>query len=121
MRGGPNALLKRRGFVLHSMDEFRTSKMCNACFGELTGYRKKGGSRLFCSTCSQRRGRPVFVDWDRSTASNILLAGTCSSRSSALSRRKVRSSVDSTDSHEVGGKSCWKATENRLPLHSNSQ
>lgn len=39
---GIRKLLSKR-FKLKDVDEFRTSKVCNTCKGELKGYRKRGG------------------------------------------------------------------------------
>ena len=47
-------ILKRK-FVVSDVDEFRTSKICNSCMGELRRYKKRGGrlshSWLFCLAC----------------------------------------------------------------------
>ena len=100
--------LKKR-FILQEVDEFRTSKICNGCLGELRRYTKRGGqlsySRLFCPTCSSRTGRPVFVNRDVNAASNILLAGTAPCRPSVLSRSCSALSQVTAASQNVGDKS----------------
>ncbi len=102
-------LLKRRKFSLQDVDEFRTSKTCSTCLGELKSYRKHGGrlshSRLFCPTCSLKRGHPAFVDRDVNAAANILLAGTSPSRPEALSRTHTDFSDISAASLVMGEKS----------------
>lgn len=114
----PNAgmrLLLRKKFLLKDVSEFRTSKVCNVCMGELKRYKKVGGrlsySRLFCNTCSNKTGRPVFVNRDVNAAANILLAGTSSPRPPALCRT---ASGVSTASLEMGTKSALETYERKL-------
>ena len=91
-------ILHRR-FQIHEVDEFRTSKICSTCMGELRRYKKREGrmshSRLFCQTCSSRTGRPTFVDRDFDAAANISLVGTSLLRPSALSRSNSQASIAS--------------------------
>ena len=83
---GMKKLLSKR-FMVKDVDEFRTSKTCNRCEGELSSYWKIDGtrshSRLCCTNCA---GQPLkarskrFVDRDLNMALNILLADTSSTR-----------------------------------------
>ncbi len=107
--------------LTQDVDEFRTSKTCNACLGELRRYRKRGGrlshSRLFCPTCSSRMGRPFFVDRDVNAATNILRAGgTSPSRPEALSRGNSRISTASLERGEKSKSEDAKERE-RNKLH----
>ena len=82
----------RKRFSVIEVDEFRTSRTCNACMGELESYRKKDGkrsySRLCCTNCRRPNDRS---NRDLNAASNILLAGISSSRPEALRRKRKRS------------------------------
>ena len=103
---GIKKLLSKR-FIVKDVDEFRTSKTCNRCEGELSTYYKLDGrrsrSRLCCTNCA---GQPPkarskrFVDRDLNAALNILLAGTASTRPTYLSRSK-RQLTDGTDDQSV--------------------
>lgn len=76
------------------MDEFRTSKTCNSCTGELKSYlkqdRTRSHSRLCCETCGGEGLKPSkrLVDRDHNAALNILLAGTSEKRPTYMSRKR---------------------------------
>ncbi len=75
----------QKNFDVTEVDEFKTSKMCNLCFGEMSGYVKRDGrrsySRLCCWNCAGRykkqiqavrrqrpeRGSEHTADWDVQT------------------------------------------------------
>ncbi len=98
----PNGSLKEaiaKRFEVKDVDEFRTSKTCNACGFDLKSYKKKNGkrshSRLLCETCGGKNSlTPAkrFVDRDLNAAHNILLAGMSSVRPEHLRRKRKLSS-----------------------------
>ena len=114
---GIRRLLSKR-FKVINVDEFRTSRICNACQGDLKKYRNKKGrlsySRLHCPWCSSEKYGPKFVDRDANAAANILLVGTSLHRPKALSRTwntltERRGSLSLEAPRAGGRKSCSKA------------
>jgi len=107
----PNVMLKRvlsARFRVVEVDEYRTSKTCNSCGGNLKSYRKRNGrqshSRLVCESCGGKGLTPSkrFVDRDLNAAMNILLAGTSSVRPEYLSRKRSIESGEDNDEEKAG-------------------
>ncbi len=48
---GMRKILAKR-FRVKEVDEFKTSKICNACSGELSSYRKKDGKLYTVCACA---------------------------------------------------------------------
>ncbi len=100
----PNIGLKRlitKRFRVKEVDEFRTSKTCNSCMGELKRYWKRNGKlsyvRLYCDACGGEMQKPSkrFVNRDENAAQSILLAGTSAARPEALSlKQRLEASLD---------------------------
>jgi transposase len=103
-------LLEKR-FEMITVDEFKTSKTCNVCLGQLKRYRKKDGklsySRLCCENeCAGRQKKDRskhFVDRDLNAATNILLIGTSSQRPEAM-RRSLKRSMQEDLQTNIGPK-----------------
>ena len=89
----------RKRFNVTDVDEYRTSKTCNRCLGELSKYRKRDSrwsySRLCCTNCGHLNDRSKrFVDRDQNAAANILLVGTSECRPESMRRTTKRSSEE---------------------------
>ena len=85
----------RKWFRVIMVDEYRTSKICNKCRGELNSYRKRDGkqsySRLCCTKCAGRSSKnrsKQFVDRDFNAALNIMEVGISPVRPLCFTRRK---------------------------------
>ena len=103
---GMKKLLEKR-FALTEVDEFKTSKTCNLCFGEMKRYRKKYGklsySRLCCDNCAgcPKDRSKRFADRDLNAAANILLIGTSEERPSVFRRSQKRKRTEESTSDRV--------------------
>ncbi len=76
---GLKKMLAKR-FEVEEVDEYKTSKTCNLCPGEMKRYKKRDShyshSRLFCENCAGRQNKDRskrFADRDLNAAANILL------------------------------------------------
>ncbi len=91
---GMKRMLSKR-FEVREEDEYKTSKTCNLCLGEMKRYKKRDGkqsySRLCCENCAGHHDRDRskrFADRDLNAAANILLIGMSLHRPESLSRSR---------------------------------
>ena len=78
-------------FRVVTVDEFRTSSICNVCHYKLEKYRKRDGklsyARLCCRKCGLDKKRSKhFVDRDENAAKKILLVGRSLERPACFKR-----------------------------------
>ncbi len=90
----------QKKFDVTEVDEFKTSKTCNLCFGEMSGYVKRDGrksySRLCYWNCAGRCER--FADRDLNATANVL---TCKQRSLVFARsHRRKGSEEESASHK---------------------